>query len=73
MKWLKKRIQEPSTILGLAIILQGIGTATKDDHIPQIAAQIGQQADTIASGDWTTGAAIIMAGVLGILMKEKGE
>lgn len=70
--WLKKRAKEPSTWAGLAALAGAVGTIVKDDHVPQIAQQVGQHADAMAAGDWTTPLAIILSGLMAVLMGEKG-
>ena len=71
--WLKKRINEPTTYMGLALVLNGFGTLGKIDEAPAIADAITAAANPMASGDYTTAATLIMGGLLGVLMREKGR
>jgi hypothetical protein len=73
MKWLKKRLAEPSTYIGLSLLMQGIGTLGKMDHTAVIADAIQTAGASLAHGDYTTGAALLVGGILGIFMKEKGK
>ena len=71
MNWLKKRFAEKSTYLGLAATIIGVGTITKAKEAPEIADAITQASDSLASGDYATGGAMLLFGILGVFMKEK--
>lgn len=71
MDWLTKRAAEPSTYGGLAALTFGVGQIFKINEAPQIAETIGQAAPSLSSGDYATGGAMILFGILGAFMKEK--
>lgn len=71
--WFKKRSAEPTTYLGLALLVQGIGTLTKMNEAPYVADAITAAAQPLASGDYTTAATAIIGGLLAVLMREKGS
>jgi len=72
-KWLKKRSTEPTSYMGLAMLITSVGTILKADYVPEIGNLVAQSAETLASGDYNTAITLGVGGLLGILMKEKGE
>lgn len=72
-KWLKKRSTEPTSYMGLAMLITSIGTIFKADYVPEIGGLIAQSAEPLASGDYTTAATIGLGGLLGLFMAEKGK
>lgn len=71
--WLKKRMNEPTTYMGLALVLNGVGTLGKIDEAPAIADAIVNAAGPLSSGDYGTAVSLILGGLLGVLMREKGR
>lgn len=71
--WFKKRAGEPTTYIGFALLIQAIGAFTKMNEAPVIAEAVTQAAEPLAGGDYIGAATIALGGLLGILMKEKGE
>tara|TARA_R110002124_G_scaffold266813_1_gene433806 strand:+ start:12692 stop:12913 length:222 start_codon:yes stop_codon:yes gene_type:complete len=71
MKWFKKRFSEKSTYLGIATTILGLGSLTKVKEAPEIAEAIAQASDSLSSGDYVTGGAMLITGLFGIFMKEK--
>lgn len=72
-EWFKKRVKEPSTFIGLALLVQAIGVLTKADGVSVVAESINQASQPLASGDYITAATIGLGGLMGVLMKEKGD
>lgn len=70
--WLKKRAAEPTSYIGLALLVQAIGTLTKMNEAPAIAEAIQSAADPLARGDYATAGTVAIGGLLAILMREKG-
>lgn len=70
---LKERLKEPSTALGLGQVITGIGLVTDFDEAPQIADTVTNAAVAASQNDWTAALVLIVSGVLGIFMKEKGR
>lgn len=71
MDWLKKRLSEGSTYAGLGLAVAGIGQLAKVNEAPAIAEAITTAGPAAAAGDWVS-AAMIIAGSLAMLLKEKG-
>lgn len=71
--WLKMRIREPTTMIGLATVVAGAGQVAKISEAPQIADAIAQSAGPIATGDYVSGGALLIGGILGAFMREKGD
>lgn len=70
--WLKKRFAEPTTYLGLAMLMQAAGMLGKINEAPVIADSITAAAEPLARGDYATGSAALIGGLLAIVMREKG-
>ena len=70
--WLKKRAAEPTSYIGLALLVQGLGALGKINEAPIIADSITAAAEPLARGDYTTAGTAIIGGLLAILMREKG-
>lgn len=75
LKWLKKRILEPSSIIGLGLFAQAAMVLTKSNpmHTEVVSNVIEQAAAPLATGDYNSAITIGIAGLLGVLMKEKSE
>lgn len=73
-KKLKGRATEPSTWAGVAGILTGVGMITGDTSITGTASDlIGQGLQAASSGGWQMGLTVGLAGLLGVIFKEKGS
>ncbi|MBX3495664.1 MAG: hypothetical protein KF769_05415 [Parvibaculum sp.] len=72
MDWLKKRLAEPTTYLGLSASIYGVGMLGKVNEAPAVADAISTAAPALAAGDYVTGIALIVGGALGAFLKEKG-
>ncbi len=70
--WFKKRAAEPTSYIGLALLVQAIGTLTKMNEAPAIADAIHSAAEPLARGDYATAGTVAVGGLLAILMREKG-
>ena len=70
---LKKRLREPTTILGLGALISGLGMIFKIDEAPAIADAVSNTAEPLANGDYATAATFVISGLFGIFMSEKGE
>lgn len=70
---MKERLTEPTTYLGLAAIIHGLGQLLKINEAPEIASTIEAAATPLASGDYATGAALLIGGIFGVFMSEKGK
>lgn len=64
----RERLKEPSSIAGLGLVVAGAGQLFQINEAPAVADVANQVS---ASGDWKTGLAVLIAGVLSFLMKEK--
>lgn len=73
MSWLKDRAKEPTTYLGLSALIYGAGTLAKVNEAPAVADAVATAAPSLAAGDWATGLVLLLGGVFGIFMKEKGS
>lgn len=71
-EWLRKRGGEPTTYIGLALLVQGLGALTKMNEAPIIADSITAAAEPLAQGDYATAATALIGGLLAIVMREKG-
>lgn len=71
-EWLKKRGSEATTYLGLAMLIQAIGILGKVNEAPMIAEGLTAAAEPLARGDYATGGAALIGGLLAIVMREKG-
>lgn len=67
--WLYKRSKEKSTYAGLAAFIFGLGTILKSDHTDAISGAIAKSGDSLAAGDYTTGAVIIGTSLVAIFSK----
>ena len=72
-QWLSDRRKEPTSIIGLALIVQGIGALTKMNEAPYIADSLTAAADPLARGDYATAGTMVLGGIMAILMREKGS
>lgn len=72
MDWLKHRAKEPSTYVGLAAVVTGVGQLAKINEAPAIADAVTNAAPSLAAGDWTTGLMVVLAGLAGVFLREKG-
>jgi len=73
MNWFLKRLREPSTMIGLGVAVGGIGQVAKIEEAPAIAETLVQSAPAFAGGDYVTGIGLLLGGVFGAFMKEKGD
>lgn len=71
--WLSDRKKEPTTYIGLALLVQGVGALAKIDDAPMIADTIHQAATPLAAGDYAGAGTLLLGGILGMLMREKGK
>ena len=71
--WLKDRAAEPTTYIGLSLIVQALGMLAKVNEAPVIADSIAGAAEPLARGDYATGGAALLGGLLAVLMREKGK
>lgn len=71
--WLKKRLNEPTTYIGLGTLVAGAGQVAKINEAPEIASAIVQSGQGFATGDYVSGVGILLAGVFGAFMREKGD
>jgi len=71
--WLKKRLAEPSTAVGLTVAIAGVGQLAKIDEAPAIAEAVGAAAQVAGAGDYTGGAVLLIGGLLGAFLGEKGK
>lgn len=70
--WLKDRAKEPTTYLGAAAVITGVGQLAKINEAPGIADAVTNAAPALATGDWTTGLGVLLMGILGVFLREKG-
>ena len=73
LNFFKDRAKEPTSYLALGAILTGLGQLTKDNNLPVIADTVAQAAEPLSQGDYATGGALILSGLFGLFMKEKGR
>lgn len=73
INWLKKRSKEPSTFIGLALLIQAIGVLVKADGVDMLAGAVTEAAQPLASGDYIGAASIGLGGLMGVLMREKSQ
>lgn len=73
--WIKKRLKEPTTYIGLGLLGQAVMTLTKSDpdHVRLIGDMAEQGAQQLAQGDYKAVLVTGLAGVLGILLGEKAR
>lgn len=73
IKWLKKRLSEATTYLGIGVVTQGIMILTKADpqHAEVVTATIEQAAAPLSEGDFMAAVTIAITGLLGVLLREK--
>lgn len=74
-KWLKSRLAEPTTYLGVGLFAQSVMVLTKSDpaHTTLVSDAIQSAAEPLASGDYTSALTIGVTGLLGILIGEKSR
>jgi len=78
MKYLMKRVKEPSTWAGLSALIFGIGTVAKADGMPEIAGVVENVGNIVTAGGGSTdallsGGVAFLAGVASIFMGEKDK
>jgi hypothetical protein len=73
MGWFSKRLKEPTTYIGLALLINGFGSIFKISEAQDVADAVANSSGSLASGDVVTGAAILIGGLAGVFMKEKGN
>lgn len=71
LKWLKQRKNEPTTYIGLALLLQGAGAIGQFEQAPALADTITAAAEPLARGDYATAITLVLGGLLGVFMREK--
>lgn len=71
--WLKERAKEPSSYAGLSSVLLGAGMLFNINEAPAVADTLTAAGSHLASGDYKTGAAVILMGLLSIFLREKGR
>ncbi len=73
--WLKNRAREASTYGGLGLVMLGLGDLFKIKEAPAIADGLNQVAGMVAKtgGLNLYGVALTALGVLGAIIKEKGQ
>jgi len=74
-EWLKNRAREASTYGGLGLITLGLGDLFRINEAPAIADGLNQVAGLVAQtgGLNLYGVALTALGVLGTILKEKGQ
>lgn len=72
--WLKDRLKEPTTWLGLGGIAAGVNQAFDVNELGYVAEAAGQAGQAVAAGadPWTAGI-LAVAGLLGAVLREKGR
>ena len=73
MDWLKNRLKEPSTFLGLGLLAQAIGALFKLDNVQPVVDTVNAAGASITHGDYTTAIAVGLTGLLGVFVKEKAK
>lgn len=71
ISFLKKRMAEPTTYLGLALIVKGVGSLGRLDGATETATALEHAAEPLARGDYSTGIALLLGGLMGVFMSEK--
>lgn len=71
--WIKDRSREPTTYLAISQLILGLGGLLKVSEAPAVADSVAQAAGALSAGDYTTGAVLVVSGLLGIVMREKGK
>ena len=73
LKHFLDRLREPSTYLGAALAVQGVGSIAKAHEAPAIADALNGVGHAVASGaDPVTAGIMALAGIAGVFLKEKG-
>lgn len=67
-----KRFKEPSTWAGAAAIIAGAGLAFGNGDAIAVAQSVSTGGEMIANGQVVAGISAIFAGLLGVIIKEKG-
>ena len=75
MNWFKKRSKEPTTYIGFGLLAQAFMMLTKADpaHMEAVGQTFEHVAQPLASGDYTAAATMLLTGILGVFMSEKGK
>jgi hypothetical protein len=73
MSKIKERLEEPSTFIGLGVIIAALAPILKWDEGEQIGEVVQSVAVPAASGDWLTTASLLIGGIFGVFLKEKGS
>ncbi len=70
--WLKKRFQEPSTYMGLSLVISGAGVLGRIDEADAVAGALAQAGNDLAAGNWQIALPLLIGGIFGAFMGEKG-
>lgn len=71
--WIKKRLAEPTTVIGLGSLIYGLGEIFKIKEALPVAEAITNAADPLAAGDYNTGIILVLSGLFGVFMREKAN
>ncbi len=76
LKWLKNKLnerkKEASSWVGLGLAVSGIGGLLKANGVPEVGGAIIQSAAQLAAGDYFTPLVMLVTGLTGIGLREKG-
>lgn len=75
LKWLQKRLREPTTFIGAGLFTQAVMILTKSDpmHTEVVSNVFAQVSEPVAQGDYITAVTFAITGLLGVLMGEKAR
>ncbi len=73
MKWLMKRIVEPSTFAGLSVVLAGLLSIIGVPHSTEVSQVVIDGLGDAVSGDMVGAGLVIASGLLSIFMPERGR
>lgn len=73
MDKIKQRLREPTTYLGISALIMGLGQILDINEAHTVAKTVQGAAEPLASGDYATGGALLLSGILGMFMSEKGQ
>ena len=71
--WLRDRSKEPTTYTGIGLAVAGLGQVFDWDEAPVAAQVVTDPAPALTTGDYVSAAAIVLSGLMGALMREKGS
>lgn len=71
MSFFKERSKEPTTYLGIGVIIAALAPILRWDEGEQIGHVVQSIATPAANGDWLTTTSLLISGVLGVFMAEK--